>query len=214
MSLSDALNKINAGLTIDENDIPDHHEFSELDEFLKQESEDDAQKQEQRRIKAMLEAGITERYFEATWNNWIADTPDKTKAKENAKLAWDKNLFLTGNNGTGKTHLAMCLTKEGATYARLPDIFREVKINFDDENKILNHYGTRKLLILDEVGRQKCSDFEVNLVFEILDRRWNNVLPTTLITNLSVQEFADIYNTAILDRLRPTVVNFNWESMR
>jgi len=174
--------------------------------------------------------GVTKRYFEAEWDNWIANTPEKIKAITAAKMAWSANLLFTGKNGTGKTHLAMCLAKDGAIYRRLPDIFREVRSSYDiskyvpsanlslhngvSESEILDNYGECKLLIIDEIGRQKFSDFEMNLLFEIIDRRWNNVLPTTLITNLTVQEFEELYSAAILDRLRPLEVLFNWESMR
>jgi hypothetical protein len=40
------------------------------------------------------------------------------------------------------------------------------------------------------------------------------VLPTTLITNLNKKEFFSEYGTAILDRLRPVIVEFTWESRR
>jgi DNA replication protein DnaC len=158
--------------------------------------------------------GITKRYFNAEWDNWIADTPEKIKAFKNAKTAWKNNLFFTGGNGTGKTHLAMCLAKDGATYRRLPDIFREVRMDFKSEEEIIEYYGESDLLVIDEIGRQKFSDFELNLFFEIIDRRWNNMLPTTIITNLTVYEFGEYYSLAILDRLRPVVINFDWESMR
>ncbi|MCL1927575.1 MAG: ATP-binding protein [Treponema sp.] len=158
--------------------------------------------------------GVTPKYYESTWENWIADTPDKKSALSAAKQAWDKNLFFTGKNGTGKTHLAMCLAKDGATYRRLSDIFREVRTDFQRETETLDFYGNRKLLIIDEIGRQKFSDFENNLFFDIIDRRWNNVLNTTIITNLSTQEFTEIYSTAVIDRLRPVVVRFEWESQR
>jgi hypothetical protein len=34
------------------------------------------------------------------------------------------------------------------------------------------------------------------------------------VTNLKEKEFYDEYGTAIVDRLRPTIVRFNWESRR
>ena len=177
------------------------------------EAKEKAERRE-RQIESWKRRGITERYFEAEWDNWIADTPEKEKALRNAKTAWDTNLFFSGNNGTGKTHLAMCLAKDGAVYRRLPDIFREVRQDFESEGETIEYHGECKLLVIDEIGRQKFSDFELNLFFEIIDRRWNNVLPTTIITNLSVKEFSELYSTAILDRLRPVEVNFDWESMR
>jgi DNA replication protein DnaC len=70
------------------------------------------------------------------------------------------------------------------------------------------------LLIIDEVGRQGFTLFEKTLFWDIIDTRWNNLLPTTLLTNLDRKEFTAEYGTAIVDRLRPTIVRFNWESRR
>jgi DNA replication protein DnaC len=159
--------------------------------------------------------GIPPRFYDVAWDNWVSGTDDQLKAFQTVKTeAWKTNLFLCGKSGTGKTHLAMCLTKDGATYRRLPDIFREVRHDFDSEQDIINRYGSLKLLIIDEVGRQKFSSFENNLFFEIIDKRWNNMVPTTLITNLNEKEFLTEYGTAIIDRLRPKTVKFNWESRR
>ena len=180
--------------------------------------EEQRQKEEAEKREVLLASydakGIPPRFYGVSWDNWSANTEPKKKALEFVKSAWKTNLFLCGKSGTGKTHLAMCLAKEGATYRRLPDIFREVRADFDSEQRAINHYGNVKLLIIDEVGRQKYSDFEKNLFFEIIDKRWNNILPTALITNLNEKEFATEYGTAIVDRLRPVIVRFNWESNR
>ena len=186
-------------------------------EYLKKQAEVEKEQEDERiriQLKEWRDNGVTPRYDLATWENWIADTPEKILALETAKQAWNKNLFFTGNNGTGKTHLAMCLAKDGAIYTRLPDIFRNVRVNFDREKGILDCCGNVKLLVIDEIGRQKYSDFEMNFFFEIIDRRWNNNLNTTIITNLSAQEFAEFYGLAIIDRLRPVEVKFEWESWR
>jgi DNA replication protein DnaC len=168
-------------------------------------------------IRSYQSEGVPPRFYDATWENWIQDTEEKRKALATVKQAWKTNLFLCGKSGTGKTHLAMCLAKDGAVYRRLPDIFREARSSFDNlktERDFLNRYGSVKLLVIDEIGRQKHSPFERNLFFEIIDKRWNNILPTTLITNLNEKEFSQEYGTAIVDRLRPAIVRFSWESRR
>lgn len=193
------------------NTMPEEEKQRTRDEELRREEE----KQREEMITSYERMGIPPRFYNATWENWISDTDDKLKAFQTVKdEAWKTNLFLCGKSGTGKTHLAMCLAKDGANYRRLPDIFREVRTDFNSEQKTIDRYGAVKLLIIDEVGRQKFSTFEKNLFFEIIDKRWNNVLPTTLITNLDEKEFFQEYGTAILDRLRPIIVRFNWESRR
>jgi DNA replication protein DnaC len=159
--------------------------------------------------------GIPPRFYDSTWDNWLADSEAKKQALQAVRSgAWNTNLFLCGKSGTGKTHIAMCLAKDGATYRRLPDIFREIRENLDSEQAAIDRYGSMKLLVIDEVGRQKFSPFEKNLFFEIIDKRWNNVLPSTLVTNMSEKEFCAEYGTAVLDRLRPVLVRFDWESRR
>jgi DNA replication protein DnaC len=190
---------------------------SEKQRILLEEEQEEIKKQQEKTIRELKDKGITERYFNASWDNWIADTPKKKNAIDKAKRAWNENLLFAGKNGTGKTYLAMCLTKDGATYTEEMEIFREIRGDFDNEQNILDYYSSCKLLIIDEVGRQnkkELSDFERNIFFEIINRRWNNCLPTTLITNMEMKEIANLLGAAILDRLRPILVNFDWESMR
>ena len=173
-----------------------------------------AEQEREELIQKWKRRGIPPRYYDATWDNWIADTPEKEEAKEKVKQAWEKNLFIVGSNGTGKTHLAMCLIKDGATYCKAAEMFRAVREDLSIEQETIDDCGECKLLVLDETGRQKGTDFERNLLFEIIDKRYNNMLPTTIIGNISKREFTEIYGTATLDRLRPEFVEFNWASYR
>jgi len=191
--------------------LPEEEKNRIKDEERRKEEQDERE----RLISHYEDIGITPKFYDEYWDTWVADTPEKQKAFKTVKeQAWNTNLFLCGKPGTGKTHLAMCLTKDGAVYQRLPDIFREVRMNFSTEQKVINYYGTVKFLIIDEIGRQKFTNFEKDLFFEIIDKRWNYQRPTTLITNQDEKEFIDEYGKAIVDRIRPIILRFNWESKR
>ena len=218
--MNNLLEKINRQIA--EQEAKEKAEWDALPEDEKQRilaEREQAERKEQyeRQLAKWKSKGIPERYYDASWENWIANTQGKRNAIDKAMKAWTENLLLAGKNGTGKTYLAMCLTKDGATYIEAANIFREIRSDFDSEEKILNHYGSCKLLIIDEIGRQnkkELSDFEKNTFFEIIDRRWNNCLPTTLIANMDTEEVVNLLGAAILDRLRPIFVRFDWESMR
>jgi len=160
--------------------------------------------------------GIPPIHYGSTWDNWIANTPEKKRAFDTVRgRAWKTNLFLTGKNGTGKSHLAACLAKDGATYHSLADIAGEVKADWGEERAIVRRYGKSRLLILDEIcPRDEPTPFERDLLFEIVDARWGNMLPTMLITNQTVTEFVRIFGMGIADRLRAEAVIFDWESHR
>jgi len=158
---------------------------------------------------------IPERYHNATFENFNADTTEQKEALEIIKKqAWTKNIYLSGTVGTGKTHLAMCLKRQGAKYYHLSEIFRKVKSDFSHEQRLIDDLGSVKLLIVDEVGRQRFSDFEKSLFFAIIDKRWQNVKPTLIISNLSCKEFSEEYGNAVLDRLRPILLTLSGESKR
>jgi DNA replication protein DnaC len=172
------------------------------------------EQEREKHIQKCKRLGVPPRFYDEYWDTWITDTPEKKEAIEKIKQAWNKNLFIIGKNGTGKTHFAMCLVKDGATYCKAAELFRTVREDLSIEQETIDNYGTCKLLVLDETGRQKGTDFERNLLFEIIDKRWNYMLPTTIIGNIGKKEIAELYGTAALDRLRPEIIELNWESKR
>ena len=164
----------------------------------------------------LAKKGIPPIHYGSTWDNWIADTPAKRGALRIVRNgAWRTNLFLTGNNGTGKTHLAVCLAKEGATYRSLRGIGLEVKADHNLMGAVTRRYGVCKLLILDEIcPGDGATGFEKELLFEIADMRWGHEKPTTLITNRDRKGFCLEFGRGIYDRLRFLPVFFGWESHR
>ena len=79
------------------------------------------------------------------------------------------------------------------------------------------HLGSLDLLVIDEVGAQKGSEYELGLLHSIIDRRYQAVLPTVVISNLNAEGLKSYIGDRALDRLRQNggqQVGFTWSSMR
>jgi DNA replication protein DnaC len=99
---------------------------------------------------------------------------------------------------------------------------RRVKDTWSDdrvetEKQAIQALASVHLLILDEVGVQFGSPFEENLMFDVLNSRYENRLPTILISNLTSEKAATFLGERVVDRLREdggSVVVFDWQSHR
>jgi len=183
-----------------------------------------------------FERCIPARFKHATLENYIADTAqkqEKLSAFQRYSAAFGNKiqetgggLILTGNPGTGKTHLAIGLGRDLASvgwhvsYVNLTNLIRKIRSTWKDdtlsEDEMIRRLQDLNLLIIDEVGAQTGSDNERNIVFEIVNGRYEQVKPTIIISNYSVKEVADFISERSVDRITQggAVLNFTWESYR
>ena len=110
-----------------------------------------------------------------------------------------KGLYLHGNFGCGKTYLVAALFNELArknvksTIVYFPEFLRSLKASFgnseDNYDEKFNTVLETKLLLLDDIGAEKLSDWARDEVLGvILQYRMENHLPTFLTSNLSLKE--------------------------
>ncbi|MHC8321224.1 ATP-binding protein [Pseudomonas sp. GB2N2] len=140
-----------------------------------------------------------------------------------------RSLVLSGNVGNGKTHLACAMVqavirKHGAraVIATAAEIIRVFKGAMDrnaeySDNDILEELASFDLLVIDEVGAQSGSAYELSVLHEVIDRRYQFVLPTVVVSNLVTADLTRYIGDRALDRLRQAggqAVGFNWASAR
>jgi len=163
-------------------------EREEVEKEAAQEARD-AKETETRRYE---KGNIEPMYFDATLENFIADTPELVRAKaEIAAMIVEKKgkLVFLGKNGTGKTHLAVCAVKEiGGKIYTMYEISTRIRATYtpkakEDEIDVVDELARLSLLVVDEIGRTKGSDAEANWLSYVIDKRHVRGLPLILISN-------------------------------
>jgi DNA replication protein DnaC len=190
----------------------------------------------EKRIERLSHRGVGKRYINNSFSNYVADTPEKQNAlikcqelchsivnEDNAP-----NLIMVGGVGTGKTHLANSivieLTDKNKSCGRVNmiDMIRSLKATWSKESEeteedVISKFVNADLLIIDEVGVQFNSDTEKMFIFDIINGRYDECLPTVIISNLDVEGVKGVIGDRCIDRLREDggkVVAFNWSSHR
>lgn len=165
---------------------------------------------------------IPPRFANHSFESFIATTDEQRKNKqvmENYAKDFDENLaegvsvILSGKVGNGKTHLACAVANyiiknlnKTALFLNVVDAFSKIKATYTKKNGIseidaLNQFLEIDLLILDEFGVQIGSEHERMLFFRIINRRYEYLKPTILISNLSALEIKK-FEERIFDRLK------------
>jgi DNA replication protein DnaC len=187
----------------------------------------------------LIGSGITPRFAGCTLSSFITCAEsEKVRAlsicqayvdqfEENYRAG--RSLILSGNVGTGKTHLATgmvqhVIRKLGAvavivSTAEIIRIAKGAMMRGADytERDVITELAGVDLLVIDEVGAQKGSDYELGLLHEIIDRRYQLVRPTVVVSNLPANTLGQFIGDRALDRLRQNgghAVGFSWSSMR
>lgn len=105
-----------------------------------------------------------------------------------------KGLILVGNNGVGKTHLACCIANElmkneiPVIFGTLINLLAEIRNSYDLDNnvsemEIIKLYKNVDLLIIDDLGKEKPSEWGLEKLFTIINSRYENNLPVIITTN-------------------------------
>ncbi|MCW1971452.1 UNVERIFIED_ORG: DNA replication protein DnaC [Pantoea agglomerans] len=183
-------------------------------------------------------ANIAERFDGCTLENYVA-VNDKARRNLGMLKTYAKrwpdmykagtSLILSGKPGTGKNHLAVGLAKAviaehqaSVLLTSVLKIIRAVRRSWGksaeySEEEVIAMYTDKDLLIIDEIGVQYSSDSEKITLFEILNTRYERMLPTVMISNLTPGQISMAIGDRLTDRMvegQGTTLIFDWESYR
>ncbi|MGL4981681.1 MAG: ATP-binding protein [Treponemataceae bacterium] len=197
-------------------------------EFIKcplcvEEKENELKEKEdkERRIRAIKNTNISKEY----WLKKIDDYEIFDETQEKALLAIKKIIsekkgkaVLVGNNGVGKTHLgSMAVKYMGGKIYTMFQISAMLRGSFSSnaeksEIEIIEYLSTIPLLVIDEIGKTKGSEAELNWISVILNERHANYKPFILLSekhfksnclkNGCVNCFENYINKDVISRLQ------------
>lgn len=208
-------------------------EREKQDEERRMRDETERQSRLENRLK---QAGIPLRFRSRSFENFVCDTKqmaDCLRIAEEFALEFSERkeegstVVFSGKPGTGKSHLAiavcMAIMARGYTamYCNALDAIRMVRSTWGRgserrDSDVMNDLASVDLLVLDEVGAQYGTEGEQVIMFDIINRRYQDQMPMILLTNQGKDGFRQYLGDRAFDRLREAGrwIAFDWESHR
>ena len=138
------------------------------------------------------------RYAHKYANNW------EEMLKQNI------GLLLSGPPGVGKTFITSCIGNAiilklyPVLMTSFPRLLNELINIKEEKNLFYNRLNKFSLLIIDDFGIERQSDFVTESIFQIIDNRYKMNLPLIISTNIPINEIKtipDIKQRRIYDRI-------------
>lgn len=144
--------------------------------------------------------------------------PKITNVCKKYYMKWDyvytqnHGMILHGDTGTGKTFYAACianaLAERGVNVliTNIPTLITKMSHDFEREKEeVLERISKVPLLILDDFGVERTSDYTIEKIYEIIDTRYRSGKPLIITTNNDVENWfksTDIRMERIYSRIR------------
>jgi DNA replication protein DnaC len=124
-----------------------------------------------------------------------------------------KGLLFIGQVGTGKTHLTAAIANYlmfekiiPVKFGNVTTLLGEIKNSYNDEESasesdLIYMLSNVRLLIIDDLGKEKCTEWSNNIIYTIINNRYENYKPTIVTTNLSIKELENQIGDASVSRL-------------
>lgn len=163
-------------------------------------------------------SGIPKAYNACDFENF---TGNERLIKDLKSLSeFNRSIVLRGNTGCGKTHLAIALSKcikmeshtcrrgyvPGGIFTTVPELLLKIRSSFrkdatESEESLIDYYTACDLLILDDLGAEKTSEFAITTLYLILDRRIREDRQMIITTNLTPTEIEQTFGARIASRM-------------
>ena len=197
---------------------------------LQQEIDNLLMNNKESKLKKLLDySNLGERFFEKTFESYQVNN-NNLKAFESAKRFISNfetastrgtGIIFYGPYGVGKTHLACSIANElikmhkSVIFGSTIKLFGIIKKSYtneieENESKIISQFINCDVLIIDDLGKERPSEWVLEKLYYIINERYEHNKPIIITTNFTDNQLIDIFTVgknkssieAIISRLK------------
>ena len=127
-------------------------------------------------------------------NPKLSDAMEKYAENFRRFLEEGKGLLLYGDVGTGKSYYAACIANRllekgySAKMTNFATLTNDLSGMGEGKNRYIDELNQYSLLVIDDLGAERKSDYVREIVFNIIDSRYRSGKPMIITTNLTGEE--------------------------
>lgn len=183
------------------------------------------------RLEGLFKNSLMEKsFFHKTFENWDLTKGDKKyhtlgrKYVENFQNVKDKGLGLIiyGEVGSGKSYLSFAIANGllqnyvSVVCISINGLLDRIKETYnrwgsEGEQEVIKALNNAELLIIDDLGVEKNTEWSISKLYDIIDNRYRNNLPIIITTNHSMEELRIKYGIRTVDRLNEVCINIEYK---
>lgn len=180
----------------------------------------------ERQTKIFKDSMLSQKFLSSSFKSWNRSLDTESMYQEAYAFAneWEKRktngdgLILCGNPGCGKTHLLSAITNTllgqgvGVIFVNVPELLKKIRSTFQKdsygrpavgytESDIYNKLQNAELLVLDDVGAERCSGWTEEFIYTLVNGLYVNKKPLLVSTNLKLEEIINQVGERTFDRM-------------
>ena len=152
-------------------------------------------------------------YFDSN-NLYVKDVVNDYINKNKDTMKSD-GLIIMGKSNVGKTHLAAAIANKliendkTVLIDRLTNLLDRIRETYEDntksENELIEVYSNADMLIIDDLGTEKISNWALEKLYTIIQNRYENGLPIIITTRFNkkglIQRFSYSKDSELVDAI-------------
>ena len=186
--------------------IPSHDRHPVLCACRKKEQEEQQTEQEERRHSQTVDRLKQQGFTDPAMREWtFANDNGRCQQMENAHFfvkQWELmqkeniGLLLWGDVGTGKSFMSSCIANAvidlgfSAVQTDIGYIVSTMESSFEDRRRNLDRILGTDLLLIEDLGTQRCTEYMMEHVFTVVDGRYKNGKPMVITTNFTLNRIS------------------------